>query len=40
MNDGEYVVIELDGCQRMLADGYAPLPAPAVLLDAIRGARK
>ena len=34
--DNEYAVIELDGCKRVLADGYIPLSAPAVLLDAIR----
>ena len=40
MNDGEYAVIELDGCQRILADGYVYLSAPAALLDAIRDAQR
>ncbi|MBY6352070.1 hypothetical protein [Rhodococcoides corynebacterioides] len=34
--DNEYAVIELDGCKRVLANGYIPLSAPTVLLDAIR----
>lgn len=30
------VHIELDGCRRILADGFVPLPAPAAFIESIR----
>lgn len=32
------VHIELDGCRRILADGYAPLSAPTPFIDSVIGA--